>query len=193
MSRIGQKPIPVPEKVKVAIQGRAVTVEGPKGSLSWTPRPEVSVAYDPAAHVITVSRKNDERLPRQLHGTTRTLIANMIEGCLNGYRRELEVHGVGYGVQVRGSQLLLNVGFANPRTFEIPAGVQVEVQAAQARGGGEPARFSVAGPDKHAVGEFAARVRKARPPEPYKGKGVRYAGEYVRRKVGKAFAGTGTV
>ena len=192
MSRVGKKPIPVPDAVKVSISDRTVQVEGPKGKLSWTHRPEMAVRHDPDAKVVTVDRLGADRLSRALHGTTRTLIANMIQGCLDGYQKGLSVHGVGYGVQVQGAKLSLTVGYAQPRVFEIPAGVTVEVQTPLARGDNDPARFTVAGADKQAVGEFAARVRKARPPEPYKGKGVRYADEVVRRKVGKAFGGAGT-
>lgn len=191
MSRIGKKVIAVPDGIKIAVAGRTINVEGPKGKLSWTFRPEVDVAFDSSAKSITVTRKDDERLTRALHGTTRQLIANMIEGARNGYLKKLEVYGVGYGVALQGQKVNLSVGFASPRSFDIPAGVKVEVQTAQARGDSEPARFSITGPDKQVVGEFAARVRKSRPPEPYKGKGVRYAGEHVRRKLGKAFGGAG--
>ena len=190
MSRIGKKRILVPDGVKVAVRGRSVIVEGPKGKLSWTHRPEVSVAHDEAAGVITVGRSNDARPMRALHGTTRTLIANMIEGCVKGYEKSLEVYGVGYGVQVQGDRVMLLVGFAGPRALRIPPGVTVTVQTPQARGDAQPARFTVSGADKQVVGQFAADLRSVRPPEPYKGKGVRYAGEYVRRKVGKAFGGT---
>lgn len=191
MSRIGKKVIAVPDGIKIAVADRTISVEGPKGKLSWSFRPEVAVAFDQAAKSITVTRKDDERLTRALHGTTRQLIANMIEGARNGYLKKLEIYGVGYGVAVQGQKVNLTVGFANPRSFDIPVGVNVEVQTPQARGESDPARFSISGPDKQAVGEFAARVRKARPPEPYKGKGVRYAGEHVRRKLGKAFGGAG--
>jgi large subunit ribosomal protein L6 len=190
MSRIGKKPIPIPDGVKVAVSGRTVSVEGPKGKLSWTHRPEVSVAVDAAAKTVVVHRAADDRASRCLHGMTRSLIANMVQGCVKGYARKLEVYGVGFGVQVQGRKFTLNCGFSHPVVFPIPAGLTVEVQTPQARGDNEPARFSVSGADKQAVGEFAAAVRRARPPEPYKGKGVRYAGELVRRKVGKAFVGT---
>ncbi|HET6429305.1 MAG TPA: 50S ribosomal protein L6 [Phycisphaerae bacterium] len=193
MSRIGKQRIEVPANVKVAVQARTVRVEGPKGKLEWAHRPEVSVAVDEAGRTVTVTRDGDDRLSRALHGTTRALIANMVEGCLNGYSRRLEIYGVGYGVQVQGRRVMLTVGYAHPRAFEIPAGTEVTVTAPQARGESEPARFTVSGPDKQAVGELAARLRKARPPEPYKGKGVRYADEHVRRKAGKAFAGAGGV
>ncbi len=191
MSRVGQRPISVPDGVTVAVRDRTVTVEGPKGKLSWTHRPEVTVSLDDGGRTVSVARRNDQRLSRALHGTTRSLIANMIKGCRSGYERKLEVYGVGYGLQVQGNSLLLSVGYAQPRSFRIPGGLTVTVVTAQARGDAEPARFTVSGPDKQAVGEFAAELRHARPPEPYKGKGVRYAGEYVRRKVGKAFAGAG--
>lgn len=191
MSRVGNKPIPVPEGVKVSVDGPTVSVEGPKGKLSWTHRPEMTVKYDPDGQTITVRRHNDEALSRALHGTTRTLLANMIEGCLSGYQKSLEIYGIGYGVQVQDGRASVSVGYSNPRVFDIPEGLEVTVQTPQARGETEPARFTVSGADKQMVGEFAARLRMARPPEPYKGKGVRYAGEYVRRKVGKAFGVTG--
>jgi len=192
MSRIGKKPIPIPAGVKVSVSGRTVSVEGPQGKLSWTHRSEVAVELDEAAKEIRVTRKDDERLCRALHGLTRSLIANMLEGCAKGYQKNLEVYGVGYGVQAQGNKLTLNCGLSHPVVFAIPAGLTVTVTAPQARGETEPARFNIKGADKQAVGELAARVRKTRPPEPYKGKGVRYAGERIIRKVGKAFAGTGS-
>jgi len=191
MSRIGKQPIPIPDGVKVAIQGRCVSVEGPAGSLQWEHRPEVTVALDEGGKTVVVTRRDDERLSRSLHGLTRSLVANMVEGCKNGFTRKLEVYGVGYGVQLQGDRFTLSCGMSHPVVFDVPAGVTIEVATAQARGDSEPARFSVTGADKQVVGQFAASVRKTRPPEPYKGKGVRYAGEYVRRKVGKAFAGGG--
>ena len=191
MSRIGKKIITVPAGIKLAVTGQTVKVEGPKGKLSWNFRPEVSVAYDDAKRTVAVTANDAERLTRALHGTTRMLIQNMIVGCQSGYEKKLEVHGVGYGVQLQGTKFSLTVGKANPAVFNVPAGLTVTVQTAQAKGESEPARFAIAGPDKQMVGEFAAQVRRVRPPEPYKGKGVRYTGEYVRRKVGKAFAGAG--
>ncbi|MCE5277319.1 MAG: 50S ribosomal protein L6 [Planctomycetaceae bacterium] len=191
MSRIGMKPIAIPKGVKIALSGRTVSVEGPVGKLSWEHRPEVSVTVDEAAKVVTVARANDERLSRALHGLTRSLVANMVEGCFKGYSKSLEVYGVGYGLQMAGTKLTVNCGKSHPVVFNIPQGLKVDVTVPQARGDNEPARVTVSGPDKQMVGEFAARVRKARKPEPYKGKGIRYAGEHVRRKVGKAFAGAG--
>jgi len=191
MSRIGKKPIPILDGVTVSLAGTTVHVEGPVGKLSWTFRSEMTVAVDTAARLVTVTRQGDERLDRALHGLTRSLIANMIQGCRKGYLKSLEIYGVGYGAQVQGRKFTVHCGLSHPVVFDVPAGLTVEVQTAQALGETEPARFTVKGADKQAVGEFAARVRKTRPPEPYKGKGIRYAGEYVRRKVGKAFAGAG--
>ena len=191
MSRVGQKPIAILSGVTLNITDRTISVEGPKGKLSWTHRPEVTVEVDDAAKVIQVTRQDDERLSRSLHGLTRSLIANMIEGCSKGYTKALEIYGVGYGIQVQGNSVSLSVGRSHPVAMVIPAGVTVDIQTPQARGDTDPARFSVSGADKQAVGEFAARLRKSRPPEPYKGKGVRYTGEFVRRKVGKAFASSG--
>lgn len=189
MSRIGKKPIPVPDGVKVALNGRCVHVEGPKGKLSWTPRDEITVEIDDSAGEIRVSRSGDDRICRALHGLSRSLIANMVQGCKEGYARSLEVYGVGYGIQLQGAKFTVTCGLSHPVVFDLPDGLEVEVTVPQARDDERPARFTVRGADKQAVGEFAARVRKVRPPEPYKGKGIRYAGEHVRRKVGKAFAG----
>ncbi len=191
MSRIGKKPISIINGVTVTLNGLTVSVEGPKGKLSWTHRPEVSVEISDADKTVTVSRGGDDRFSRSLHGLTRSLIANMIEGCSKGFVKGLEVYGVGYGVQLQGDKLTVNCGFSHPVVFDVPAGVIVEIQTPQARGDTDPAKFTVSGPDKQAVGQLAAKIRMVRKPEPYKGKGIRYAGEYVRRKVGKAFAGTG--
>ena len=191
MSRIGEQPITVPGGVKVKLADRTVSVEGPVGKLQWTHRPEVSVELDESGKTIAVTRSDDTRISRALHGLTRSLIANMVQGCSEGFLRCLEVYGVGYGVQLQGQKLTVNCGLSHPVVFDVPAGLTVEVQTPQARGDTEPARFTIRGADKQAVGELAARIRRVRPPEPYKGKGVRYAGEYVKRKVGKAFAGTG--
>jgi len=191
MSRIGKKPISIINGVTVTLNGLTVSGEGPKGKLSWTHRPEVSVEISDADKTVTVSRGGDDRFSRSLHGLTRSLIANMIEGCSKGFVKGLEVYGVGYGVQLQGDKLTVNCGFSHPVVFDVPAGVIVEIQTPQARGDTDPAKFTVSGPDKQAVGQLAAKIRMVRKPEPYKGKGIRYAGEYVRRKVGKAFAGTG--
>jgi len=190
MSRIGKKPITIVDGVTVSLSGCTVSVEGPKGKLSWTHRPEVAIKIEDK--IITVSIINADRFSRALHGLTRSLVANMIEGCSKGYVRAMEVYGVGYGVQLAGTKLTVNCGFSHPVFFDVPADVTVDIQTPQARGDTDPAKFTVSGPDKQAVGQLAAKIRMARKPEPYKGKGIRYAGEYVRRKVGKAFAGTGS-
>lgn len=191
MSRIGKKPIPIPGGVTVKVSDGTVYVEGPKGKLDFTCRSEIHVEVNDADKTVVVTRHSEDRISRSLHGLTRSLIANMVEGCLNGYSRKMEVYGVGYGVQQQGTTLTVNCGLSHPALFEIPQGVSVEIQTPQARGDTDPARFTVLGIDKQAVGQLAAKVRKARPPEPYKGKGIRYADEHVRRKVGKAFAGAG--
>jgi large subunit ribosomal protein L6 len=182
MSRIGKKPVAVPANVKVALSGCAVTVEGPLGKLQYEHRPEVSVAFDEAARRLVVSRRGDERAARAFHGLTRALLANMVEGVTKGYRKSLEIVGVGYSAKLQGQVLVLNIGFAHPVVMPIPEGLKVELPSAT--------QVVIKGADKQLVGEFAAEVRAVRKPEPYQGKGIRYSGEVVRRKAGKAFAGT---
>jgi large subunit ribosomal protein L6 len=180
MSRIGRKPVPVPPTVKVAIADSTVQVEGPKGRLSYTHRPEIAVTFDLAGRQIIVTRQDDERVNRSLHGLTRSLVANMVQGVSTGYTKKLEIVGVGYQAQLKqANTLALQVGFANQIVLQAPPGVSVVVPDAT--------HITISGPDKQAVGQFAAVVRKVRPPEPYKGKGIRYEGEFVRRKAGKAF------
>ena len=178
MSRIGKKPVPVPDGVKVQISDGVVSVEGSLGKLQWQHRPEVTVAYDQQAAQIVVSRGNDERQSRALHGLTRALIQNMVVGVTQGYERRLEIHGVGYLAAVQNNVLQLRVGLANELQVPIPQGIEVAVPDQQ--------HVVVRGIDKQAVGQFAAEVRALRKPEPYKGKGIRYMGEQVRRKQGKA-------
>ena len=191
MSRIGKKPIEIPAGIKLSVTGRTVNVEGPKGKLNWTFRPEITVDHDESSKTLTVNAGGSDRLSRSLWGLTRSLIANMVEGCQKGYMKKLEVYGVGYGIQLQGNKLTVTCGLSHTVVFEVPAGLTVEVQTPQARGDSDPAKFSIEGADKQAVGELAARIRKTRPPEPYKGKGIRYADEKVRRKMGKAFASGG--
>lgn len=176
MSRIGKLPIPVPTGVDVSIDGSVVTVKGPKGSLSHNVVDPITVSRDDS--VIDVVRPNDERTSKALHGLTRTLIANMVHGVTEGYEKKLEIVGVGYRVLARGTDLEFALGFSHPVSVKAPAGISFAVES--------PTRFSVAGIDKQQVGEVSANIRKLRKPEPYKGKGIRYAGEQVRRKVGKA-------
>src|SRR4051794_1982724 len=180
MSRIGRKPVVVPAGVKVSLADSTIDVEGPKGKLSFSYRREIGVKYDEAAKQLLITRPDDERLNRALHGLTRSLIANMVEGVTKGYTKKLEIVGVGYQAQLKkANTVALQVGYANQVVLEAPAGVTVTVP--------DSTHVIVSGADKQAVGQFAAEVRMVRPPEPYKGKGIRYEGEAVRRKAGKAF------
>ena len=175
MSRVGRQPIAVPQGVDVKIEGQQVRVKGPKGQLEYeVPQP---IKVEAADGVIKVSRPNDLRQNRSLHGLCRTLIANMIEGVTNGYQKTLELHGTGYRASLSGKKLVLSVGYSHPVEFEPPAGIEFEVPA--------PNNVVVKGYDKQRVGEIAASIRAVRAPEPYLGKGIRYAGERIRRKVGK--------
>ncbi|CAN5858088.1 MAG: 50S ribosomal protein L6 [Actinomycetota bacterium] len=177
MSRIGRLPVPVPSGVDVAIEGRAVTVKGPRGQLAHAVAEPLSVAAGDDG-TIEVTRPDDERESRALHGLTRSLIANMVEGVTNGYTKKLEIHGTGYRVVTRGTDLEFALGYSHSILVKAPEGITFQVE--------NPTRFSVQGIDKQQVGEVAANIRKLRKPDPYKGKGVRYEGERIRRKVGKA-------
>ncbi|MBO3129754.1 50S ribosomal protein L6 [Dermatophilus congolensis] len=177
MSRIGRLPISVPNGVDVTINGQDIAVKGSKGELSLTVSEPITVVRDEDGS-ISVSRPNDERDNRALHGLTRSLIQNMVIGVTEGYQKKLEIYGTGYRVLAKGSNLEFALGFSHPVVVEPPEGITFAVET--------PTRFSVSGIDKQLVGETAANIRKIRPPEPYKGKGVRYAGEQIRRKVGKA-------
>jgi large subunit ribosomal protein L6 len=176
MSRIGRLPIAVPSGVEVSIEGRRVTVKGPKGSLSRTLHPDMAVAQDDGTIVVT--RPTEQKAHKQLHGLTRTLVNNMVVGVTDGYRKGLEITGVGYRAALNGRKLTLNLGYSHPIEIDPPEGITFELE--------NPTRLAVVGIDKELVGEIAAKVRATRKPEPYKGKGVRYAGEYIRRKAGKA-------
>jgi large subunit ribosomal protein L6 len=177
MSRIGKLPIPVPTGVDVTIDGRDVTVKGPKGTLSHSVSAPINVGRDDDG-TLRVLRPDDERTSKALHGLTRTLISNMVTGVTEGYVKKLEIVGTGYRVVAKGSNLEFALGYSHPITIEPPQGITFVVEA--------PTRFSVSGIDKQQVGEVAANLRKLRKPDPYKGKGVRYAGEVIKRKVGKA-------
>lgn len=176
MSRIGRLPIPIPAGVEVSLDGNTVTVEGPRGRLSREVAPELHVVRQD--ETLLVERPADDKRSRALHGLTRTLVSNMVIGVTAGYRKGLEITGVGYRAQKVGDRLQLNLGYSHPIEIEPPAGISFEVET--------PTRLAVLGIDKELVGHVAARVRATRKPEPYKGKGVRYAGEVVRRKAGKA-------
>ena len=181
MSRIGRLPVAVPTGVDVTIDGQDVTVKGPKGQLALTVPQPISVGADQddqGVKTVQVTRPDDERESRSLHGLTRSLINNMVLGVTQGYEKKLEIHGTGYRVANKGGDLEFSLGYSHSITVEAPAGISFAVE--------NPTRFSVQGIDKQQVGEVAANIRKLRKPDPYKGKGVRYAGEVIRRKVGKA-------
>ena len=176
MSRIGLKPIAIPAGVDFSINGNTVTVKGPNGTLTMDKHPNITVSVDGSE--VNVSRPNDNKENRSLHGLTRSLIANMVEGVTNGFKKVLEVNGVGYRVQLQGSNLVMNLGYSHQVIMTPPEGVKVECPSAT--------QIIISGADKQAVGQFAAQVREKRPPEPYKGKGIKYAEEHIRRKEGKA-------
>ena len=178
MSRIGKKPVAIPSGVKVNVANREITVEGKLGKLVWTHRPEITVALDDEGKSVVVGRVDDNRESRALHGLTRALIQNMVVGVTEGYEKRLEVHGVGYLAAIQNNVLQLRVGFANEIHKPIPAGLDVTCP--------DQTHIVIKGTDKQKVGQFAAEVRAARKPEPYKGKGVHYEGEQIRRKAGKA-------
>lgn len=176
MSRIGKLPIAVPGGVDVKISGQDVEVKGPKGQLSWTVPAPITVKMED--NEIVVARPNDERTSRSLHGLSRTLIANMVTGVTEGYQKELEIVGTGYRATAKGKGIEFALGFSHTITVEPPAGIEFKLES--------PTKIAVIGIDKQLVGETAANIRKLKKPEPYKGKGIRYVGEVVRRKVGKA-------
>ena len=179
MSRIGKQPVKVPAGVKVSIQGRRVEIEGKLGKLACEARAEVSLAFDEKAREVRVARHVETRLGRSVHGLTRALLQNMVTGVTEGYTKKLEIVGVGYRVLPKGpTQLEFQLGYSHPIIFDAPEGITFTVEG--------PTKLGVVGIDKQLVGEVAAKIRKLRKPEPYKGKGVRYAGEHIRRKVGKA-------
>jgi len=179
MSRIGKKPVPVADGVDVTVNNGTIQVKGKNGDLSFSWHPSMEVAYDTDAREITVQRPNDQRQNRALHGLTRALIANMVQGVQEPFVQQLEIQGVGYQANLQGQELSLQVGFANTVKLKVPDGVICEVPAAT--------QIIVKSADKQKAGQFAANIRRVRPPEPYKGKGIRYVGEHVRRKAGKAF------
>ncbi|OCA88536.1 50S ribosomal protein L6 [Pradoshia sp. D12] len=175
MSRVGKKPVEIPAGVTVTLNGNTVTVKGPKGELTRTFHSDIEIKVED--NIVNVSRPTDEKLHRSLHGTTRAIIANMVEGVSQGFERNLELIGVGYRAQKQGKKLVLNVGYSHPVEIEPEEGIEIEVPA--------NTKITIKGTDKERVGALAANIRDVRPPEPYKGKGIRYAGEQVRRKEGK--------
>lgn len=179
MSRIGKLPIAIPAGVDVAVDGNVVTVKGPLGTLTRTVNSIINVEVKDGQVIVT--RPNDEKTARSLHGLTRTLIANMVTGVNTGYKKELEINGIGYRAAIEGTTLVMNIGYSHKVEMPAPEGIKVEVPA--------PNKIVISGPDKQKVGQFAAEVREKRPPEPYKGKGIKYVDEYIRRKEGKAGKG----
>jgi large subunit ribosomal protein L6 len=182
MSRIGKKPVPV-GAAKVTVANQLVKVEGPKGKLELNVHPTIKVVLDAGKKELVVTRPDDEKQSKALHGLTRALLANMVEGVTAGYRKTMEIQGVGYKAEQKGKNLVLNVGFANTISVSIPAGLDVKLEG--------PTKIQISGPSKQLVGQFASDLRRVRKPEPYKGKGIRYEGEVIKLKPGKAFAGTG--
>jgi large subunit ribosomal protein L6 len=178
MSRVGKQPVVVPKGVEVKIDGNTVGVKGPKGSLERRMHPSIKITME--GDLVKVERPSDLGFHRGLHGTTRILIANMVKGVTEGFSRDLEIHGIGYRAAVEGRKLTLSLSMSHPAVYEAPEGITIEVP--------EPTRIRVIGIDKEKVGQVAAEIRGIDPPEPYKGKGIRYVGEYVRRKAGKAGA-----
>lgn len=186
-------PIQMPEGVEVALEGNDVRVKGPLGELQHAVHPLLEVSYDKGRRVLTVGRRSEDRQSRSLHGLHRALLANKVQGVSQGFQKVMELYGTGYSVRLRGKALVLQVGFCHDVVMELPPGVEAviehETSQPDRQGPDRPALFTLKGIDKEAVNEFAAQVRHVRPPEPYKGKGIRYQGEYVRRKEGKALAG----
>ena len=199
MSRVGKIPVAVPAGVTFKQVGREITLSGPKGSLTWIHPASAEVSYDVGSKSIIVGRRDDSKQGRANHGLTRALVANMVSGVASGFERRLQIYGTGYNCKLIGGMLHVNVGFSGRRRgvgsqFELPVprGLEVVIEKDAARGDNEPAQFLIRGCDKQQVGEFAAEVRALRKTEPYKGKGIRYEGEHIKRKQGKALAGTGT-
>lgn len=178
MSRIGKMPIRIPDGCKVTLEGRIISVEGPRGKLSREIHPDMIVEIDDGGSCVLVRRPSDSREHRSLHGLTRTLIANMVEGVSQGFVKNLEIHGVGYRANLQGENLELSLGFSHPVIIKPPEGIKFELVT--------PTRIRIHGIDKQKVGQVAADIRSLRKPDPYKGKGIRYAGEYIRRKAGKS-------
>lgn len=192
MSRIGKKPVEIPKGVKVEQKGRLVKVTGPLGTLEMDCHPNITVTVDDSASRIdVVNPKPDDRKGKQLHGTMRALLANMVAGVSKGFERRMEIYGTGYSIKDQGGKLVLQIGFCHPVELAIPKGISVKIDVAATRGNDIPAKFSLSGMDKCVLGQFAANIRRVRPPEPYKGKGIRYADEHIQRKMGKAFASGG--
>jgi len=190
MSRIGKKPINIPQGVKVEQQGRSIEVSGPLGTLKINCDPKITVKVS-NGNVVVENNHPENRQAKQMHGTTRAILANMVSGVSSGFEKKMEIYGTGYNVKEQGGKLIFQIGFAQDIQRTIPKGVKVHIEVAATRGGETPAKFTLSGVDKALLGQFASDIRKIRRPEPYKGKGIRFAGEHIKHKVGKAFT-TGT-
>jgi len=189
MSRIGNKPISIPGGVKVELKGRCIKVSGSLGQLQMDCHPRIEVKIDDdEGKILVVNKHPQDRQNKQLHGTMRALIENMVTGVSKGFEKKLQIFGTGYNIKEQGGKLAFQIGFCHLVELVIPKGIKVNIDVGATRGNDVPARFTLSGTDKCLLGQFAADIRKIRPPEPYKGKGIRYADEHVRRKVGKAFA-----
>jgi len=182
MSRIGKQPVKIPNDVKVSVNGNAVSVDGPKGKLSNSFHQDIKIQHNQQEKQVVVTRPTDEKKYRALHGLTRALIANMVIGVTKGYSKNLEIIGIGYNAKVQGKDLVLALGYTHPVNLEIPKGIKVEVTNPT-----NPAKLTISGSDKQMVGQFSAVIRGKKPPEPYKGMGIKYQDEVIRRKAGKAF------
>ncbi len=192
MSRIGKKPVLIPSGVTVEQKGQSIKVSGPLGSLEMDCHPRIKVKVDQAGSCVVLENdKPQDRRSKQLHGTMRALVANMVAGVSKGFSKQMEVYGTGYSVKEQGGKLVFQVGYSHPVELPIPKGLEVKIEVGTTRGNDVPAKFTLSSIDKHLLGQFAADIRAIRPPEPYKGKGIRYADEQVRRKVGKAFTSGG--
>ncbi|MHC4756278.1 MAG: 50S ribosomal protein L6 [Planctomycetota bacterium] len=189
MSRIGNKAIEIPAGVKIEQKGQNIKVSGPLGNLEMDCHPKIKVTVDNSAGNILVRNEHPEnRIDNQLHGTMRSLIANMVTGVHKGFEKKMEIYGTGFSIKEQGGKVVLNVGFCHTVELPIPKGLKVNIDVAATKGNEVPARFKISGTDKCMLGQFAADIRSVKPPEPYKGKGIRYSDEHVRRKAGKAFA-----
>ncbi|MGQ3685048.1 MAG: 50S ribosomal protein L6 [Candidatus Loosdrechtia sp.] len=186
MSRIGKQPVNVPKDVKVSVVKNTLNVEGPKGKLSQMFSPELTMTYNKSTDQILVTTSSSDKTHKALHGLTRSLIANMITGVTSGYSKNLEIVGLGYTAKVQGKDFVLSLGYTHPIQLKIPEGIKVEIKNPT-----NPVKLTVSGADKQTVGQFSAVIREMKPPEPYKGMGVKYEGEVIRRKAGKAFASGG--
>ncbi len=191
MSRIGKKPVDIPAGVKVEISGQMIKIAGAKGTLEMKCHPKISVKVDESGKKVLVEKLSDEgRIERAMHGTTRALINNMVVGVSKGFEKKLEIYGTGYSVKEQGGKLIIQVGYSHPAEMPVPKSVKVQIDVPATKGNDIPAKFTLTGYNKQEIGQFATDIRKIRPPEPYQGKGIRFSGEHIRRKVGKALAGS---